>query len=310
VPKRTNTFQDVVSIIYEHLAGDASQEESVMLPNRVTGEMREVDVILRSRTAGHETVIAIEAASRSRRASVDWVEQMMGKHKHLPTDKVVLVAEAGFSKQAKALALAEQMVPLTPETLASDDPVYDVVNSLPSLWPKTITLSPQGARVWVTRPDGEEVWFKAPADLDLVTEDDAFSVDLVTFWWNMYHANFRAIIEQIGLADVAEDLDSEFVCQIGPPVTIGLDGETHQLAARWVNGASQEFHRIKKIILHGKAVIRLSEIKLHHKRLGELDIRYAYGEGDIGGAPALVVASEGELGGKLTVRVRDEPGLA
>jgi hypothetical protein len=42
VPKRTNLFQQVVSVIYEHLADGASIEESAMLPNRLTGKKREV----------------------------------------------------------------------------------------------------------------------------------------------------------------------------------------------------------------------------------------------------------------------------
>jgi len=100
VPKRTNLFQDVVAVVYEHLAGDAVKEESAMMVNSRTGAEREVDVVLRSTIAGHETVIAIEAAGRTRKAAVDWVEQMIGKHKNLPTDKVVLVAEAGFTEQA------------------------------------------------------------------------------------------------------------------------------------------------------------------------------------------------------------------
>jgi hypothetical protein len=61
VPKRTNLFQEVVAVIYEHLAGDAVKEESAYLINRLTGNEREVDVVLRYTTAGTENVIAIEA---------------------------------------------------------------------------------------------------------------------------------------------------------------------------------------------------------------------------------------------------------
>jgi hypothetical protein len=38
VLKRTNVFQEVVAIIQEHLAGDASVEESGMLVHRYTDE--------------------------------------------------------------------------------------------------------------------------------------------------------------------------------------------------------------------------------------------------------------------------------
>jgi hypothetical protein len=306
VPKRSNLFQDVVAIIYEHLAGDASKQESAMLPNRLTGEMREVDVVLRSKTAGHETVIAIEAASRSRRATVDWVEQMIGKHKNLPTDKVVLVAEAGFSKQARKLATAEQMDPLTPANVAGDDPAYEIVNSIPSLWPKTLQLIPESARVWVTRADGKLVWFKAPANLDLLLDDGVVRFDLVTFVKHTHSANLPQIFDQLGLAQIDADLDARFVIQVGPPVTIGIDDAPRQLFVRWEGPEGHELQPIHRIAIDGEAVIRVSEIKLEHRRLGEIDVSYAFGEGMVGGRPALVVASEGEHGSMLTVRVRDD----
>jgi hypothetical protein len=150
VPKRTNLFQEVVTIIHEHLASGSKREPSAMLPNRLTGELREVDMILRSTTSpGYEIVIAIEATSPSRRAAVSWVEQMIGKYTNLPTDKAVLVCERGFSKQASALAIAEGMIPITPESLEGEDPAFRVVNLLRSLWPKHVSLTPESARVWV-----------------------------------------------------------------------------------------------------------------------------------------------------------------
>ena len=109
MPKRTNLFQDVVSIIHEHLAGDAKIERSAMLRNRLTDELREVDVVLRTRNGpGYETIIGIEAVGRGRAAAVDWVESMVAKHQNLPTNQVVLIAEGGFSEQARSLALAER----------------------------------------------------------------------------------------------------------------------------------------------------------------------------------------------------------
>src|SRR4051812_31100159 len=108
VPKRTNLFQDVVTIIHEHLAEGAERTASAMLRNSLTGDLREVDVTLHTITGpGYETTIAIEATAKTRKASVDWVEQMIGKHKNLPTNQVVLVSERGFTKQGRKLAIAE-----------------------------------------------------------------------------------------------------------------------------------------------------------------------------------------------------------
>lgn len=307
MPKRTNLFQEVVTIIYGHLAGEAVMEESAMLRNRLTHLDREVDVVLRITAAGHETVLAIEAAARSRPASVDWVEQMVGKHRNLPTDKVILVAEAGFSAQALALARAEKMVPLTPQSLSAGvDRAEGVINALPTLWPKTVSLSPEHAKVWVTRPDGSEVWFRAPADLDLVFEDGASAFTLVDFFRFSMQANFRRAMEQIKLADIEEDLESKFTIQIGPPVTVGIDGEVRQLYARWTEANQLELHRIERVALTGNAVIHLSEIALERKRLGEINVNYAFGEGSIAGRPALLVVSGNPDGEKLTIRIRDE----
>ena len=44
-----------------------------------------------------------------------------------------------------------------------------------------------------------------------------------------------------------------------------------------------------------KAEIRVSEIPLHHRRLSEINVQYAFGW-SVGDTPALFVATEGEEG--------------
>jgi hypothetical protein len=90
----------------------------------------------------YEIVVSVEAVGRSRRATVEWVEQMVSKHKDLPTNKLVLVAEKGFSKQARVLAESEGAVPLAPQDLTGADPTERVVGAVRSLWPKVVTFSP------------------------------------------------------------------------------------------------------------------------------------------------------------------------
>ena len=305
MPERTNLFQEVMAVIYDRLAGDAVKEESAMLVNRLTGEEREVDVVLRSTTARHETVIAIEAAGRARRAAVDWVEQMIGKHKNLPTDKVVLVSEAGFSKQARTLALAENMVPLTPTDLTDDDPTYQVVNAIPSLWPKTISLTPESARVWVERPGEGIKWFKAPADLDIFRGDGESVGTLIPIFHALWDANFPRVLDQIGLADISEDTEQFFVLRVGPGWEVHINGEPERLYVRYQDGdAEPQLQAIDGMEFKGKASITVSEITLAHKQLGEIDVKYAYGEGTVGGQPAIVVVTENEEGGMLTVRLK------
>jgi hypothetical protein len=303
VPKRTNLFQEVVSIIHEHLADGSEIERSAMVPNRLTGELREVDVLLRSSTPpGYETVIGIEAASRSRRAAVDWVEEMIAKHKNLPTDKVVLVSERGFTEQARALAIAEKMVPITAEILEHEDPALQVINSLRSLWPKHISLTPEGARVWIDNPDvGVEV-IQAPWSLRVFAEDGS-SIELRHVTHALIEANWHRTIDQIELADIAEDVDAYAVIRVGPGWTVKLEGEQRSLyVERRLEGQTPELLRIDGMEVTAKAVIRVSEIPLHHRRLTEIDVDYAFGEGLIGDRQALVVVTEGGDGGKLSIQ--------
>jgi hypothetical protein len=121
VPKRTNLFQEVVEILHRHMAGDATVEASAMLPSQSTGAPGEVDVVIRAKQAGHDVIVSVEAMARSRKADRTWVDSMVGKHADLPTSKLVLVSQRGFTEDARAAALARNAVPLAPEDLPSSN---------------------------------------------------------------------------------------------------------------------------------------------------------------------------------------------
>lgn len=313
VPRRSNLFQEVVAIIYRHLADGEEPKESEVLLNRVTGRKREVDVVLRSSADGHEFVIGVEAASRGRRRllsgrkskpiSVEWVEQMIGKHKNLPTDKVILVSESGFTAQAYELAIAENMVPISPEMLGEGDPTFRIVNSVRSLWPKQVDLTPESYRVWVEVPGEGIKWWDAPPNMDVFAADGSSFV-LIQLVQALIHGAWDQIIDQIGLADIAEDLETTAEMQVGPEWTIKIGEETHSLYVRPAGGEATELHRIDGLQITAKAVIRVTEIELNHRRLAAIDLHYSFGEGLIGTTPALIVATEdSEHGSKLSIRL-------
>jgi hypothetical protein len=52
--------------------------------------------------------------------------------------------------------------------------------------------------------------------------------------------------------------------------------------------------------------VRVSEFSLEHRRLGE--VTYAFGQGTFKNRPALLVATEDETGGTVTIRFEDEDG--
>ncbi len=130
MPQRTNRFQRLVALINATLASQSHLTESAMLRDTVTGEEREVDVLIRTRAANYEVAIGIEVVGLSRPAGTPWVEKMRGKHENLPIDKLILVSETGFSAPAIKKARFYNIETLTiEEALGADWPLLSKLES-------------------------------------------------------------------------------------------------------------------------------------------------------------------------------------
>ena len=298
MPKRTNDFQEVIRIIHEHMAGDDVVQGSDELRDRVTGKKREVDVVIRSKIAGHEVILSVEATRAGRKADTPWVEQLVGKHRNLPTSKLVLVSESGFYDPARKLAEAEDAVPITPEDLDADDPALGVITGLRSLWPKELKLIPEKVTLVARRPDGTLIGMQdVEADLRVFLVDGRAVGTLSNFLKLVYDWNFSVFAEAVGLADITEDTERGFVFSYQGP----LVDDTY-LYLRMEEGDTHELLQIQESEFRGKAIIHVCEIPLHHKRLGEVTC-YASGEGTLGDEALQMVVSEG----KATIRSRPGP---
>jgi len=104
MPRRSNYLQKIVFGLERHLADGAEIEQSPLLRDRATGNDREVDIVISSDLAGRLIRVGIEVTST--RADVGWVDEMIGKHRNLPTDKLVLFSQGGFTDGAQASAEA------------------------------------------------------------------------------------------------------------------------------------------------------------------------------------------------------------
>lgn len=121
MPRRSNLFQRLVLLINGSLAGDARVLESAMVTDKISGKPREVDVLITTNASGYEVHIAIEVVARGRRADTPWVESMHSKHSSLPTDKLILVAENGFTSPALQKAKFHGIEAVTIETALAAD---------------------------------------------------------------------------------------------------------------------------------------------------------------------------------------------
>jgi hypothetical protein len=119
MPKRSNFFQHVIALLCEQLYPGAIVSESELLVDRGTGAKSEVDVVIRPKSS-FEIVISVEATSRARPATVEWVDQMHGKHRELPTNRLVLVSDSGFTPEALIKAEHIGILALSPSVLEVD----------------------------------------------------------------------------------------------------------------------------------------------------------------------------------------------
>lgn len=112
MPARSNILQRLVLEIHKDLGSGWNVTESRFLVDADTHQPREVDVVAESSSSGYPITISVEVRDRSRRADVRWVEEMVQKHKSLPTAKLVLWSSVGFTAPAliKAKSLKAEAV--------------------------------------------------------------------------------------------------------------------------------------------------------------------------------------------------------
>jgi hypothetical protein len=153
VRKRTNTFRRVVTIVQRHMAGDAVEVvESAMVTPIGGGEPREVDALITTTVAGHTVHVGVEASKTKRRATVEWVERMIGKHQDLPTDRLVLYSGSGYTANARRKGEQHNLALIEAENLTDEEAAEQVLGGLKGIWPKFTTINILGAKVAVQSP--------------------------------------------------------------------------------------------------------------------------------------------------------------
>lgn len=151
MPKRTNPFQRLIhrieSLLHEHT--DATVTESKELLDLVTGETREVDIVIEATVGPRQVVIGIECTDKRRRANVGWVDEMYGKLRDLPLDQRILVSASGFSKNAIQRARRRGLQTLSLEQAVA----VDWARFLKTIMVGQRKLSHVGAVITMARPD-------------------------------------------------------------------------------------------------------------------------------------------------------------
>ncbi|MGN6588601.1 MAG: hypothetical protein ACTHKT_14200 [Solirubrobacterales bacterium] len=313
MPQRSNLFQKVVRVLHQAIAAEATVDESGFLIDSDTGSEREVDVIIETISAGHKLILAIEATAAGRKADVTWVESMLMKHTRLPSNKLVLVSEAGFSKDAREKAEENGATPIAPEDLPDDFDGGDVINKLGAIYVKMISLTPLEIEVDCEEPEaGATETLGPPPLVEVFLEDGSSCGSLVDLVRSSFKQRFFEIAEQVNLANVTETIEKDVNLNLGDsPSAQRHDGEEPQrVCLNPVSGGeSLGLWPIRSARLKARMRIEVGEIRLTHKRLGPVSDGYSYGEGQIGESKATFVVTktgEGEKG-RMIIEGTDGP---
>lgn len=303
MPQRTNLFQQTIPMVHEHLAGDATVEESAMLPQRTTGELREVDVVIRSLVAGHEVVVSVEARAASRKADLPWVESMIAKHADLPTSQLVLVSESGFTAPAKRQAEAKGALAIAPEDLAGNHPGRELMERLARFESRELTLRISHMIIKVRPPSDETTQVRVPHSVNLYTGSGDYLMMLIQLFESERHANFGQFVDAVGAPAGNKGEQVELTATLEPPWTLPGDLVLDEIYAQFQDADPPELHLIEEVkVLAEAAVTDVPPVEMTPRQLGP--VAYAYGETMFGGEPALVVVTADAEGARVSMRLR------
>ncbi|MCD6565729.1 MAG: hypothetical protein J7K53_07265 [Bacteroidales bacterium] len=130
MPKRSNDFQKIILHLQSLTAPGYEVKESKFLKDSITGQMREVDIVIESSIAGYNSIVSIEVIGwQKKKGDIEWVERMACKHNTLPTSTLVLVSKSGFTKNALKKAEFLNITTLTIEEALEKD-WSEFINSL------------------------------------------------------------------------------------------------------------------------------------------------------------------------------------
>ena len=100
--KKWKEFEEIIARLEQalHPSGFIVQSPDKLL-DKVTGELREVDVSIRnSREKSQPVVLIIECRDRVAVQDVLWIEQLVTKQKDIEIPKIIAVSSSGFSSSA------------------------------------------------------------------------------------------------------------------------------------------------------------------------------------------------------------------
>ncbi len=113
MPRRTNPFQQLTASIVATIKGfDYFVQEEVLVKNKGTGCVRELDIVLQNKKLPTDKIL-IECRDHKRSQNVQWIDALEGKSRRLKFTKTIAVSSSGFTNSAINEAKERNITTLT-----------------------------------------------------------------------------------------------------------------------------------------------------------------------------------------------------
>jgi hypothetical protein len=270
-----------------------------------TGKPREVDVVITSNAAGYEQITSLEVSKTKHRRNVLWVEQLIKKHEHLPTNLLVLVSDAGFSKEAVAKAAANKAVALSPVDISEDDLSPEAQSRLHSYanarLGRAVPTKVEAVDLILVRPDGSTMELKGRETHNVYLDTGEYFGPLrqhveayLTERWSAFASNPQLLLLDDGN-------EHPFIANIDD-FSVLVNGRKHRLCLKDkpIGPAPGQLSTIDKIYFRCRLKLESQEVALRRRQLG--DTRFSQAEVIYPDARLTFVATETESGLKTTLR--------
>jgi hypothetical protein len=303
MPPRTNRFQQLIYILKNHLASDATVTESALLIDRATGEEREVDVVIESLLAGHPHTIKIECRDHKRPQSVCWIDEMWGKHRDLPSGVLVLASSSGFTPNARGLA-AKRGIELV-EVDTSSETAQRIADRAHKLAVRLTSADPQSVVARI-----ESVESGVSEEVNIESSDRLFLEDgrLASTGGGLVQMLVQELLDSNPAGDqpgVAGGGKQTFAIDLDPALFSYGAGEDPVYLYAKKNEDDAEVWKLTAIKITGPLIVEYQEVALSHSRVDKTDV--SYGEVQVLNDNLLFVASTD--GGVEHLSLRTSAGL-
>lgn len=97
-------YQEAVGQLYERIEGFASVQKNITIPDKITGQARQVDVWIEFEVKTHKIGMLIDAKFRQDKLDVKDIEEIYALGTSVGANKVIIVASNGWTRPAKIKA--------------------------------------------------------------------------------------------------------------------------------------------------------------------------------------------------------------